>query len=39
MNDANVAADDAPILFYCGNEGNITSFYDNSGYMTDVLAP
>lgn len=40
INDKNVNKDDqkVPILFYCGNEGLITDFYDNSGYMTDTLA-
>lgn len=28
-----------PILFYTGNEGDITEFYDNSGFITEVLAP
>ena len=27
-----------PILFYCGNEGIITDFYDNSGFVTTTLA-
>ena len=27
-----------PILFYCGNEGDITNFYTNSGFMTKTLA-
>jgi hypothetical protein len=27
-----------PILFYAGNEGAITQFYSNSGFMTDTLA-
>jgi len=28
-----------PILFYAGNEGSIEGFYDNTGYITDDLAP
>lgn len=27
-----------PIFFYCGNEGDIWDFYDNSGFMTTTLA-
>ena len=27
-----------PILFYAGNEGNIYSFYDNTGFMTETVA-
>lgn len=27
-----------PILFYCGNEGDIWGFYENSGFMTTTLA-
>ena len=27
-----------PILFYCGNEGPITDFWDVSGFLTDNLA-
>ena len=27
-----------PILFYCGNEGDIWGFYKNSGFMTTTLA-
>ena len=28
----------APILFYAGNEGDITNFYDNTGFFTQTLA-
>lgn len=28
-----------PILFYAGNEGNIEGFWNNSGFITDELAP
>lgn len=27
-----------PILFYCGNEGDAWTFYNNSGFMTTSLA-
>lgn len=27
-----------PILFYSGNEGDIYSFYENSGFMTETIA-
>jgi hypothetical protein len=28
-----------PILFYAGNEGGIYAFYNNTGFVTDYLAP
>lgn len=28
----------APIFFYAGNEGDIESFFENSGFVTDTLA-
>ena len=27
-----------PILFYCGNEGGVYAFYENSGFITKTLA-
>lgn len=27
------------MLFYTGNEGDITLFFNNTGFMTDTLAP
>ena len=27
-----------PILFYAGNEGDVWTFWDNSGFMTTTLA-
>ena len=27
-----------PILFYAGNEGDVYSFYDNTGFMTETIA-
>ena len=43
VDDQYYLADDAvdklrPILFYTGNEGGIWDFYENSGFMTTVLA-
>lgn len=32
------AANLSPIFVYCGNEGDITGFWNNSGYMVDYLA-
>ena len=29
---------DRPIFFYAGNEGSITGFYDNTGFVTTTLA-
>jgi lysosomal Pro-X carboxypeptidase len=29
---------DSPILFYCGNEGPIETFWENSGFVTEYLA-
>ena len=28
-----------PIIFYAGNEGRAEGFWDNSGFMTDVMGP
>eukprot|EP00615_Pteridomonas_danica_P000926 CAMPEP_0114356294 /NCGR_PEP_ID=MMETSP0101-20121206/20855_1 /TAXON_ID=38822 ORGANISM="Pteridomonas danica, Strain PT" /NCGR_SAMPLE_ID=MMETSP0101 /ASSEMBLY_ACC=CAM_ASM_000211 /LENGTH=549 /DNA_ID=CAMNT_0001498657 /DNA_START=28 /DNA_END=1677 /DNA_ORIENTATION=+ len=28
-----------PILFYTGNEGDVTGFWDSNGFMIDYLAP
>lgn len=32
------AVSNSPILFYCGNEGPIEEFWNNSGFITEVLA-
>ena len=29
---------DTPILFYSGNEGDVWTFFDNSGFITTTLA-
>jgi hypothetical protein len=28
-----------PIFFYTGNEGDITLFWENTGFLTDYLGP
>ena len=38
VDDSNYNATHGPILFYAGNEGGITAFYNNSGFMTETLA-
>ena len=38
VNDQYYNASQGPIIFYTGNEGSITDFYTNSGFMTDTLA-
>ena len=32
-------AKNSAILFYTGNEGNVWSYYNNTGFITDKLAP
>ena len=27
-----------PVIFYAGNEGDVWTFFDNSGFMTTTLA-
>lgn len=39
INEQYATGSNPPILFYCGNEGAVPGFYDNSGYITDALAP
>ena len=31
-------SDETPIIFYAGNEGDVWTFWDNSGFMTTTLA-
>jgi lysosomal Pro-X carboxypeptidase len=38
VNDQYYNASFGPILFYTGNEGDIYTFYNNSGFVTDTLA-
>ena len=38
VNKSHFDASTGPILFYAGNEGDIWSFYDNTGFMTENLA-
>ena len=38
VNDQYWDPETGPILFYSGNEGDIYSFYENSGFMTETIA-
>lgn len=38
VNDEHWDPETGPILFYSGNEGDIYSFYDNAGFMTETVA-
>lgn len=38
VNDQYYNATSGPILFYAGNEGDIWTFYNNSGFVTKTLA-
>jgi len=37
-NDESFDVDTGAILFYAGNEADVTNYWDNSGYITNVLA-
>lgn len=39
INDTYFDAKDGPIFFYCGNEGDITLFANNTGFMWDSAVP
>ena len=38
VDDTHWDPETGPILFYAGNEGNVYSFLDNSGFMTETIA-
>ena len=38
VDDTYFDAENGPILFYAGNEGDVWTFWDNSGFMTTTLA-
>lgn len=38
MDDTYFDKDNGPIIFYAGNEGDVWTFWDNSGFMHTTLA-
>ena len=38
VDDTYFDKDNGPIIFYAGNEGDVWTFFDNSGFMTTTLA-
>ena len=38
VDDTYFDKDNGPIIFYAGNEGDVYTFFDNSGFMTTTLA-
>ena len=38
VDDTYFDKDKGPIIFYAGNEGDVWTFFDNSGFMTTTLA-
>jgi len=38
VDDTYFDKENGPILFYAGNEGDVWTFFDNSGFMTTTLA-
>jgi len=38
VDDTYFDRENGPIIFYAGNEGDVYTFFDNSGFMTTTLA-
>lgn len=38
VDDTYFDKENGPIIFYAGNEGDVYTFFDNSGFMTTTLA-